>query len=510
MRKSLLLASLLIALVLIGGALRFHHLGHKGLWSDELFSTSVTLYHSIWPPATGEWFRRTDLLHIADTDSFWTAKAADQSPPLFELTTKVSTKLLGPTEFAMRLPSALAALLLLTWFAWQAWARRREGDSPVYCWALLLAVGPASLIEYAQEARAYSLAGLFAAVMATKFYQRVRDGFRTERAPGYAELGVFVLACHTHVTLIVLSAMLLSVYAWAGIQRKDWRELARLALVPLACLPWLYLSAHTFLFTAGGAMGWADKAQLSAFSLGFNPASAFGLAVVSLGDLLGNALIALLIVALMAQVTTSLLNGRSAREPHISPAGWSMVVCALLFLFVVAWLLSRSGTFNKRHFLAALPFALLAVADVLSLHLHRKWQIAMAGAALLVLPLQDTLATYRVPKESYREAANWVMDHVPDTAPILTSWEPNRHYYRFYLEATGGQAAWQRTSSVSRPDEENSVCERVRNSDVVGVFAHAYHATLISTILQHCPRPYHMADSYVGVYVFAQRWERAQ
>lgn len=501
------LASLLVALLILGAGLRFHDLGTKGLWSDELFTASMVSYHPLRPADTGEWFRRTDLFSITDRDTFWTAKAADNNPPLFELIGKASTTLFGHSEFALRLPSTLASTLLLVWFAWQFWRHRGRREGAVYAWALVIAVSSPALVEYAQEARAYSVGVLFSAIVSTGLYERARRGFELDRGPGPAELGVFILACYTHFTLLVLSGILLSVYAWVCLRAKDYRGIARLAIVPLAFMPWVILSAHTVLFTTGGAYGWADQARLWVFGLGFDPAAALGLALISLADLIGPLAVGVLAAALFFQVTASVQSTKK-RSDSLSPAAWLLMACGLLFLLLVALLLARSGTFNKRHFLGVLPLFILATADVLAMHVRSRWQAAAVGAALLLLPVPKVLAGYSAGKESYREAARWVLARTPPSSPILTSWEPNRNYYRFYLEMYGGTAAGRRAFSVSRPDEFAAVCEHVSGHKAIGVIAHIHHEQLIPDVIRRCDTGFRLVDEQVGMNVRAQRWER--
>lgn len=81
---------LLGLLVTVGVGLRFHDLDQRSLWADELFTLSIAQYHPILPEAGQFWFRRIQLLQIGDGDTFWTAKAADQSPPLNELLQKAT------------------------------------------------------------------------------------------------------------------------------------------------------------------------------------------------------------------------------------------------------------------------------------------------------------------------------------------------------------------------------------------------------------------------------------
>src|SRR5659263_679946 len=148
---------LLGLLVAVGVGLRFHDLEERSLWADELFTISIAQYHPLVPEAGQPWFRRTQLRQSGDGDTFLTAKAAHQSPPLNELLEKATVNWLGATELAARLPAALAACALLLWFAGFAWRHPDPYVRRVLRWSLLLLVLYPALVMYAKEGRAYSV-----------------------------------------------------------------------------------------------------------------------------------------------------------------------------------------------------------------------------------------------------------------------------------------------------------------------------------------------------------------
>lgn len=140
-------------LVLIGLGLRVQDLDQKGLGTDELFTLAIVQYYPFAPVKGQPLYRQTDVLHSGDGDTFLTAKAAEQSPPLNDLLAKASVSLLEPTEVASRLPAVLAAGALLLWFAWRPpdpYVRR------VLAWGLLLTLSPDPLV-CANDARTYSI-----------------------------------------------------------------------------------------------------------------------------------------------------------------------------------------------------------------------------------------------------------------------------------------------------------------------------------------------------------------
>ncbi|MGL4566649.1 MAG: hypothetical protein ACRCVD_15245, partial [Halioglobus sp.] len=130
-------ASLLGLLLVVGTGLRFHHLDEKSLWSDELFTVAMAKYYPFLPEEGQPLYRRISVVEIGDGDTFLTAKSADQSPPLNDLLEKVTVSWLGTTEFAARLPAALAACALLLWYTGFAWRHPDPAVRRVLLWSLL-------------------------------------------------------------------------------------------------------------------------------------------------------------------------------------------------------------------------------------------------------------------------------------------------------------------------------------------------------------------------------------
>jgi 4-amino-4-deoxy-L-arabinose transferase-like glycosyltransferase len=108
-------------------------LARSPLWFDELF----TFYISRLPDA-GQMFR---------------AIPADGNPPLYYMLARACLRLLGETEFAVRLPSilAFAAAMLATYF----FVRRRCGA--VLALFAMLALSTSGMAFYGHEARPYAL-----------------------------------------------------------------------------------------------------------------------------------------------------------------------------------------------------------------------------------------------------------------------------------------------------------------------------------------------------------------
>jgi hypothetical protein len=201
---------------------------------------------------------------IGETESFWTIKAADQSPPLFELIGKAATALLGTGETALRITSVAAGVIFLLWVAARAWRYRRDAARMAY-WCLLgMAALSGPLVFYAKEARAYSLAAALCGVLTVKFWERWRQGWRVASLPGWGEAWTFAAVAWTHYTALALAAPMWLAYSWEALRRRAWRAEIRLIVMPLALLAWLALSWYGFRLTVQGRAGWGLHIDLDA------------------------------------------------------------------------------------------------------------------------------------------------------------------------------------------------------------------------------------------------------
>jgi hypothetical protein len=119
-----------LLIVLLGSSLRFYNLGGDSLWYDEILTANVA---------------RSGYEAISHVRSH---------PPLFYLLTRAAIDVLGESEFALRLPSAIAGILALPLVAVLG---RTLGRPRAGLWAsLLLTLSPFHL-RYSQEGRHYAL-----------------------------------------------------------------------------------------------------------------------------------------------------------------------------------------------------------------------------------------------------------------------------------------------------------------------------------------------------------------
>ena len=208
---------LVVLVLLLGCALRFHRLGVQSLWYDEGNSVHMT--------------GRSAAEIVA-------AVRNDIHPPGYFLALAGWVRVAGRSEFALRALSALSGVLLL------ACVQRIAGRRALPLAALLAALHPA-LVYYSQEARMYMPAAALGAglLLAGAHAWRAR-GWRTSAA--YCLLAAAGLYTHYLFAVLIAAANVAAVVTMLAAQR-DWTNM-RSALVRwtgLQCvvlllyLPWL-------------------------------------------------------------------------------------------------------------------------------------------------------------------------------------------------------------------------------------------------------------------------------
>ena len=139
------------AATFVAAVLRFFRLGHQSLWIDEIFT---------WLASGG------------GGALTWRDLLGDVHGPLYTLAVHASWSALGPTEWAMRLPSAIAGVLTVPAMAWVSarWLGRETAVPAAW-----FAAGSPYLVRYAQEARGYAwimLATCLSAALALELRRR--------------------------------------------------------------------------------------------------------------------------------------------------------------------------------------------------------------------------------------------------------------------------------------------------------------------------------------------------
>lgn len=482
-------------LVALGVGLRVQHLDHKSLWYDELFTLAMAQYHPFLPEAGQPLYRRINVLHIGDGDTFLTAKAAEQSPPLNDLLEKITVQWLGATELAARLPAALAACALLFWFAGFAWRHPDAYVRRVLGWSLfLLALHPALLL-YAKDGRAYSIGVSTVGMAGLLWLLRWREGWRAWQPPSWLEMGLFALACYSHYNAALMVILLLSADAVMATRlrsRKGWNRLLALGLVFSV---WLVLNAHTILFTSKGGVAWGR---------------------MSAGERVAITLEHALVVmhrhwlALAVAVLLGLLVWRKRQGEPLWPVPGALRLAVLagvtlLYVTLAGVVAAKAGMAHPRFYIFALPFVVVMMGLVFA-ELRQRW--LMLGAALLLVTL--TVPAIRsapsANNEDFRAMTSYGVRVSDKDTLFLYPWEPNRNVYRVYLDRFLDQDSRSRMVGISAPQDAAQVCDRLSGRTNVVAMGHDSGKGLIDAVYAACGGQWPQRHREQLHNTFAEHW----
>jgi uncharacterized membrane protein len=205
----------LAALTILAAILRLTTLGAQSFWYDEAF----TPVHVLHPSLTAT------LRSVVHTEN---------TPPLWYLIAWADSRVLGTGEYVLRLPSALAGIATVP----VAWAIGREltaRRATAVAMAAFVAVNPL-LVWYSQEARAYALFVLFAALTMLCFLRALHVPSRGRMA-AFALSGSLALLSHYFAVFLLIPMVLWLLWAHADRLRAPAPAIAALVLVGLALTP---------------------------------------------------------------------------------------------------------------------------------------------------------------------------------------------------------------------------------------------------------------------------------
>jgi len=199
------------ALTAIGAALRFYGLGSQPLWLDEATTAAFGSR-----PFMGALF------------------AEIQHPPLYYVVAHLAIRILGSSDAALRLPSALfgAATVPICWWLFRLLVPERRDAAWV---GLSLVATSPFLVAMSQEARSYALMYLLTAASTTLFLCFVKGRHRAPTVGAYALLSVLLVHTHYFGAWVLLAHEI--VYWRHSRARVCLWLLARAAAIG-ACIPW--------------------------------------------------------------------------------------------------------------------------------------------------------------------------------------------------------------------------------------------------------------------------------
>lgn len=417
-RRQLILVGVSLGLViLLGGLLRFYRLSFQSLWNDELST----------------WFRSglPSLRDVIDIGS-----RPDPFPPGYYLLMHFVQRWLGDSEFALRLPSAIAGILSIpAIYALGKLLYSREVG--LYAAALIAVIW--CPIYYSQEARSNSFVVLFSILSVITWIKCMRclergdwRGVWPILAPAYIlsatalgylhYMGLFLIALEGGYAFLVFLR-----------RRSAWPTLLLIyGLSLLLYLPWL----REMFIDMFGYKTWMQPPELK--------------------DLLGYAYFLfdyskpVLLVAVLGYLVVGWREGgRLLKGPR---RGW---VAFLLnpTVVLVAWLMGpvliafvkslvSIPVFIYRNLMISLPPAYLLLARGLSLlPVRRLWRFAAVGtltAGLVAFLIVDMDYYQKPTKQQFREVVQYVVerdDSVPDAAILGYAW--TEEHFNYYFRRLG-------------------------------------------------------------------------
>lgn len=397
---------LVVLVLLLGCALRFHRLGAQSLWYDEGNSVRMT--------------ERSAAEIVA-------AVRNDIHPPGYFLVLAGWVRLAGRSEFALRALSALSGVLLL------AGVQRIAGRRALPLAALLAALHPA-LVYYSQEARMYMPAAALgvALLLAGRHAWRAR-GWRTSTT--YCLLAAAGLYTHYFFAVLIAAANVAALLAMLVAQRhrpnmRCWLERwVRLQFVALVLyLPWLPTAVQHLTSWPAARSNVALREALPAVWrwLAFGPSAGINAGVEWAWALLAAAGLA----------------GGSA----VLAGAWLLVPAGMTLLFGLF-----TPAFAKFLALAAPAVALLAADGMAVLwggggaRVAGRWPLRALAAALLAAGLWNTQAALqslyfdaRFARSDYRALAaelqaryqpgDAILLNAPNQSEVFTYYHPPAAY----------------------------------------------------------------------------------
>jgi hypothetical protein len=462
-------------LVAAGVGLRFYDLGQRSLWADELGTLSIAQYYPLLPEPGQPFYRRIQVMQIGDGDTFLTAKAAEQSPPLNDLLEKAAVVWLGATELAARLPAALSACTLLLWFGWFAWRHPDQHVRRILAFSLLLLVFYPALVLYAKEGRAYSVGVSLIGMAGLLWMLRWRDGWRTWSSPGWAEIGLFTLGCYCHYIAALLVVLLLSADAVMATKRRSAQAWGRLLALALVFLVWLVLNSHAILFTSEGGVAWAQVTAWEHVLMTLNDA----LAVIHSYWLM------LAGFVFLGLVIVRKLHGQMLWNRQGVVRLGALAGLTLLFVALAGMVTAKTGMAHPRFHIFVLPFVAVTLGLVLA-ELRQGWPVATV--ALLVLALAQPSERLALSSNSadFRAMTLAAVQGGDKDALFLYPWIPNRDVYRVYLDRFLGEDPRSRMVGISSALDVAGVCVKIRGRAHVVAMGHDSGVGVIDAVYAAC------------------------
>jgi uncharacterized membrane protein len=384
-----------VAALLVGLLLRLVRLGTAPLWFDEVLTAR-------W--LEGSWTQMLSLcLH-------------DNHPPLYFALAKLAHDWIGPSAWAVRLPSALVGTLAVPLVA--AVADVLSGLRAAR-WAAWFAALAPILVHHAQEARMYALVATFAAANLLAL-ARWTTG-RSERLGAlYALSALGLVGTHYYSVFYVGGTALAAIMARP---RPVGRWLPAVATAAAGCVTGLLLAMFLATHHAGGSytLGWITlPGTLWALIAGYALLpDTFALHEHSARAALPYVPVALVAAPIIA--ACGVFGLRAAGRPGLLALVLPLVP-ALLAPLLMPFVLDVA--INPRYFQTVVPALLVLLALGASSELAARRVGPALGVGLAGVLAAGTVLHLAEPghgREDIADAGTWLAAHVAPTQPLLVT-----------------------------------------------------------------------------------------
>jgi len=411
-----LISRLLFFTLLFASFLRFYELDRLGLWADELWVVMDSSAGSLW-------------------DMLLTVYYRDNHPPGYYLLSRYTQILLGSSDFAIRLPSAIAGILLV---AATFIAGKKHLSPEAALIATVLVAGSYQAIYFSQEARANVFVALFS--LLSLHYFRALALEQDNSRKNFVAFWLFsTLNAYFHYAGLVFTIGLFCVYLFILAGRRDKTCLISgfKIFFPLLLLylPWVPGMIYDLVASPPESWQYSPTPQtlISTFIFLFGPGDLriYGYGIALIGA-------PLWVAAIMLKPSWRDRYGNSAKVVVLI---WFCMLLPLVFFYVKS-IVSQSA-YNRRHFLYAIPLLSLLLGlflsrliDLLS-EKHRSKAIVILVALIFSYQLLSnnnySLYSSNHFKQDYRESAQLVVDHIATLSGESVLIASNSRFFDHYL-----------------------------------------------------------------------------
>lgn len=419
--RGILIGRLLFFILLLAAVLRFYGLDRLGLWADELWVVMDSSQGSL-------------------RDMLLTVYYQDNHPPGYYLLSRYTQIVLGSSDFAIRLPSALAGILLI---AATFVAGRKHLSPEAALIAAVLVAGSYQAIYYSQEARANIFVALFS--LLSLHYFRALALEEDVRPKNFMAFWLFAtLNNYFHYAGLVFTASLAFIYLCLLADRHNKACLASgvkiFFPVLLFYLPWLPGMYHDLVASPPEAWQYSPTPQtlVSTFIFLFGPGD---VRIYGYGAVL--AMVPLWIIAVMF---IKPWQQRYAGSAKIAALLWFCIILPLAFFYLKS--VYFQSAYNRRHFLYAIPLLSLLFGALLAYGLDyfsekNRSKVLVVVIALIVsyqLLINNNYALYSSNhfKQDYRESARIVVNELSGAINNDTLIISNSEFFDHYLQYFSG------------------------------------------------------------------------